>query len=90
MLRRHQGQGVTVVCGLEVSRYRVVGIALVERQNCTSSRTAESAFSIRDEWIGHTETDMAVGPLRIEYGHKLDRRVGESQGELFFSIGSAF
>ncbi|MGD8375815.1 MAG: outer membrane protein assembly factor BamA [Acidobacteriota bacterium] len=31
-----------------------------------------------------------LGPIRLEYGHKLDRRPGESSGELYFSIGLAF
>ncbi len=31
-----------------------------------------------------------VGPLRIDYGHKLDRKPGESSGEFHFSIGHAF
>ena len=31
-----------------------------------------------------------VGPLRLDYGWKLDRRDGESPGEFIFSIGSAF
>ena len=31
-----------------------------------------------------------VGPLRIDYGHKLDREKGESKGEVHFSIGHAF
>ncbi|MCP4398346.1 MAG: outer membrane protein assembly factor BamA [bacterium] len=31
-----------------------------------------------------------VGPLRFDYGWKLDRRDGESAGEFIFSIGSAF
>lgn len=31
-----------------------------------------------------------VGPLRIDYGHKLDREKGESRGEVHFSIGHAF
>jgi outer membrane protein insertion porin family len=31
-----------------------------------------------------------VGPLRIDYGHKLDKRQGESSGEFHFSIGHAF
>jgi outer membrane protein insertion porin family len=34
--------------------------------------------------------DMPLGPLRLEYGHKLDRRPGESAGEVFFAIGAAF
>ncbi|MCX5717983.1 MAG: outer membrane protein assembly factor BamA [Nitrospirae bacterium] len=31
-----------------------------------------------------------VGPLRIDYGHKLNREKGESSGEVHFSIGHAF
>ncbi len=31
-----------------------------------------------------------VGPIRIDYGHKLDKREGESDGEVHFSIGHAF
>lgn len=31
-----------------------------------------------------------VGPLRIDYGHKLMRERGESTGEIHFSIGHAF
>ncbi|MEK7267351.1 MAG: outer membrane protein assembly factor BamA, partial [Nitrospirota bacterium] len=30
-----------------------------------------------------------VGPLRVDYGHKLDRETGESKGEVHFSIGHA-
>jgi outer membrane protein insertion porin family len=31
-----------------------------------------------------------IGPIRIDYGHKLHREKGESSGELHFSIGHAF
>ncbi|MCX7913225.1 MAG: outer membrane protein assembly factor BamA [Thermodesulfovibrionales bacterium] len=31
-----------------------------------------------------------AGPLRIDYGHKLNRVSGESKGEIHFSIGHAF
>ena len=34
--------------------------------------------------------ETAIGPLRLEYGRKLDREPGESAGEFFLSIGSAF
>ena len=34
--------------------------------------------------------NTAVGPLRVDYGFKLDRLPGESAGELHFSIGHAF
>ncbi|MBI4689945.1 MAG: outer membrane protein assembly factor BamA [Nitrospirae bacterium] len=31
-----------------------------------------------------------VGPVRVDYGHKLKREEGESRGEIHFSIGHAF
>ncbi len=31
-----------------------------------------------------------AGPLRLEYGHKLDREPGESAGRIFLSFGAAF
>jgi outer membrane protein insertion porin family len=31
-----------------------------------------------------------IGPLRLDYGWKLDREDGESAGEFYFTIGSAF
>lgn len=31
-----------------------------------------------------------VGPIRVDYGHKLDREKGESKGEVHFTIGHAF
>jgi outer membrane protein insertion porin family len=34
--------------------------------------------------------ETPIGPLRVEYGHKLDRREGETAGELFLAISPAF
>jgi outer membrane protein insertion porin family len=34
--------------------------------------------------------ELPIGPLRVEYGRKLDRQEGESSGELFLAIGAAF
>jgi len=34
--------------------------------------------------------ETPIGPIRAEYGRKLDRREGESRGEFFLSIGTAF
>ena len=31
-----------------------------------------------------------VGPIRVDYGYKLDREEGESRGEVHFTIGHAF
>ena len=34
--------------------------------------------------------DTPIGPIRLEYGWKLDRQPGESPGELIFAIGTLF
>ncbi len=34
--------------------------------------------------------ETPVGPLRLDYGFKLNRRPGESMGELHFTLGQAF
>jgi len=34
--------------------------------------------------------ETPVGPIRLEYGWKLDRKPGESNGELFLSLGNSF
>ena len=34
--------------------------------------------------------DTPIGPLRVEYGRKLDRRPDESRGEIYLSIGAPF
>ena len=34
--------------------------------------------------------ETPVGPIRLEYGRKIDREPGESAGELFLSIGNSF
>jgi len=34
--------------------------------------------------------ETPVGPLRLEYGWKLDRLPGESKGELFLAFGNPF
>jgi outer membrane protein insertion porin family len=34
--------------------------------------------------------ETPIGPLRAEYGWKLDRQAGESPGQFFFSIGNSF
>jgi len=31
-----------------------------------------------------------VGPIRVDYGHKIRKEAGESSGEVHFSFGHAF
>jgi len=39
---------------------------------------------------GGIQYNTPVGPIRLDYGRKLDRKAGESPGEFHFSIGYAF
>jgi outer membrane protein assembly factor BamA len=34
--------------------------------------------------------DTPIGPIRVEYGWKLDRKEGETPGEFVFAIGAVF
>jgi len=47
-------------------------------------------FELREVLGAGLRLETPIGPLRLEYGRKLDREPEESKGELFFSIGSAF
>lgn len=67
-------------------------------QNCDRScrqqkKLSQAAFSIdnfrRSAGFG-LRYNTPVGPLALDYGIKLDRRPGESFGEIHFSIGSTF
>ncbi|MEJ6777991.1 MAG: BamA/TamA family outer membrane protein [Akkermansiaceae bacterium] len=34
--------------------------------------------------------DLPIGPVRLEYGHNMNRRKGEPSGTFHFSIGTSF
>ena len=34
--------------------------------------------------------DLPIGPVRLEYGHNLNRKSGEPSGTVHFSIGTSF
>jgi outer membrane protein insertion porin family len=54
-------------------------------------RTGDIKFSEIKYTVGAgIRYNTPVGPLRIDYGHKLDKEKGESSGEVHFSIGHAF
>ena len=67
----------------------VVGLVFFDAGNVFKetenfSREARRSIGIGARWYS------PIGPLRIEYGHKLDRRTGESTGEVEFTVGGSF
>ena len=62
-------------------------------QNCPSSTVEGCAITFenfrRSAGLGLLYI-TPVGPISLDYGFKLDRRAGESIGELHFSIGAMF
>lgn len=53
-------------------------------------KTRDMDFSFRYAAGLGLRYNTPVGPLRIDYGYKLNKEAGESIGELHFSIGHAF
>jgi len=82
------------VCNLEyrfplLVEQGVVGIVFYDAGNVFTetegfSREARRSVGIGARWYS------PVGPLRMEYGRKLDARTGESAGELEFTVGGSF
>ena len=54
-------------------------------------RPSDLSFSDLRHTIGSgLRLETPVGPIRLEYGHKLDRQRGEGRGQFYISIGPAF
>jgi len=66
------------------------GVAFYDAGNVFARRSDYDLGDLRHVGGLGLRIDTPVGPLRIEYGRKLDRERGENPGEIFFSIGQAF
>ncbi len=69
------------------------GFSIVPFVDCGNVWVKASEFSLGDlKYTAGLGVRYAtpVGPLRVDYGYKLNRESGESAGELHFSIGQAF
>lgn len=78
---------------VEFRTYIGKGISVVPFLDCGNVWTDASDFNPSD--IKYTaglglRYSTPVGPLRIDYGYKLNKEKNESSGELHFSIGHAF
>jgi outer membrane protein assembly complex protein YaeT len=66
------------------------GVLFYDAGNVYESASEFDLSELRHSVGGGLRLQTPIGPLRLEYGHKLRRRTGESSGELFFSIGVPF
>lgn len=87
------GGNAFVLTNLELRTYLGRGIGVVtflDGGNVWIS-TSDIEFSKMKYTVGvGIRYTTPVGPVRIDYGHKLNRQPDESKGEIHFSIGHAF
>lgn len=68
----------------------VSGVAFVDAGNVWADPGSVDFGDVRWGAGVGLRYDTPAGPLRLEYGRKLDRLPGESSGEVFVSFGTAF
>lgn len=87
------GGAATLLANLEWRR-RLAGAAglnlFLDGGNVWSGRTQVDLRDMRWGAGVGLRFETPVGPIRLEYGWKLDRQPGESAGEFFFSLGNPF
>ncbi len=66
------------------------GVAFYDAGNVYRTLPDFDPFELRHVLGAGIRLETPIGPLRAEYGWKLDREPGESAGQFFFSIGNAF
>jgi outer membrane protein assembly factor BamA len=66
------------------------GVVFFDAGNVTSQLSQFDPLDLRTVLGAGFRIDTPIGPVRFEYGWKLDRQPGESSGELHITIGQAF
>jgi len=69
---------------------RLKGVVFYDAGNVYRRLAGADPFDLRHAIGAGLRLETPIGPLRLEYGRKLDREPGESRSEVFFAIGSAF
>ncbi|ANM28807.1 hypothetical protein ABI59_03075 [Acidobacteria bacterium Mor1] len=69
---------------------RLKGVLFYDAGNVFDRAGDIDPFDLRHVLGLGVRLETPIGPLRLEYGSKLDRVGDESRGELFIAIGSAF
>jgi outer membrane protein insertion porin family len=76
---------------LRRSIYRMVGgVVFLEVGNVWSEPEAAKLTDLRADLGCGLRVNSPLGILRLDYGANLDRRPGEPEGRVFFSMGQAF
>lgn len=70
--------------------WRLKGVVFYDAGNVYRRLADADPLDLRHAAGVGLRLETPIGPLRLEYGRKLDREPGESGSELFFAIGSAF
>ncbi len=86
------GGDAYVVGNLEfrIKAWKSLGFVLFLDSGNVWQRIKDIDFNLRYTAGIGLRYSTPVGPIRIDYGHKLDKKEGESSGEIHFSIGHAF
>jgi outer membrane protein assembly complex protein YaeT len=66
------------------------GVVFFDAGNVTSQLSDFNPLDLRTVLGAGFRIDTPIGPVRFEYGWKLDREEGESAGELHITIGPVF
>jgi outer membrane protein assembly factor BamA len=68
----------------------LTGVLFVDGGNVWAAPDQVRAGDLRWGVGAGLRLDTPAGPFRLEYGHKLDRKEGESSGEVYLSFGIPF
>ena len=69
---------------------RLKGVVFYDAGNVYATTPDFDPGDLRHVLGAGLRLETPIGPLRLEYGHKVDREDGESAGELFIAVGAAF
>ncbi len=69
---------------------KIKGVIFYDAGNVYKEIEDTDIFDLRHVLGAGLRVETPIGPLRFEYGRKLDREEGESRGEFFVSIGQQF
>ncbi|KJU84502.1 Outer membrane assembly protein, YaeT [Candidatus Magnetobacterium bavaricum] len=88
-----QGGNVFTMTNIEM-RFKVVGdfgmVTFVDTGNVWNDFKDFNPFDVKYTTGLGLRYMTAIGPLRVDYGHKLNKAKDESPGRFYFSIGQAF